>query len=133
MCWNSPKKNGESNLNFVDQVSKEISKRIKGYTVIVSKSTVPVGTSKRIENILRKKNSQKTYDVVSNPEFLREGSALEDFTRPDKIIIGCRSEKAEKMLNDMIFNVKRGNKMKNYSNCKFCPFKQSEYCNGAAW
>ena len=93
-----PKKNGESNLNFVDQVSKEISKRIKGYTVIVSKSTVPVGTSKRIENILRKKNSQKTYDVVSNPEFLREGSALEDFTRPDKIIIGCRSEKAEKML-----------------------------------
>ena len=93
-----PKKNGESNLNFVDQVSKEISKRIKGYTVIVSKSTVPVGTSKRIENILRKKNSQKTYDVVSNPEFLREGSALEDFRRPDKIIIGCRSEKAEKML-----------------------------------
>ena len=93
-----PKKNGESNLNFVDQVSKEISKRIKGYTVIVSKSTVPVGTSKRIENILRKKNSQKTYDVVSNPEFLREGAALEDFTRPDKIIIGCRSEKAEKML-----------------------------------
>ena len=66
--------------------------------MIVSKSTVPVGTSKRIENILRKKNSQKTYDVVSNPEFLREGSALEDFTRPDKIIIGCRSEKAEKML-----------------------------------
>ena len=98
MLEHPQKKNGESNLNFVDQVSKEISKRIKGYTVIVSKSTVPVGTSKRIENILRKKNSQKTYDVVSNPEFLREGSALEDFTRPDKIIIGCRSEKAEKML-----------------------------------
>ena len=93
-----PKKNGESNLNFVNQVSKEISNKIKRYTVIVSKSTVPVGTSRRIENILRKKNSQKTYDVVSNPEFLREGSALEDFTRPDKIIIGCRSEKAEKML-----------------------------------
>ena len=93
-----PKKNGESNLNFVDQVSRELSKKIKGYTVIVSKSTVPVGTSKRIENILKKKISTKMFDVVSNPEFLREGAALEDFTRPDKIIIGCRSARAEKIL-----------------------------------
>ena len=93
-----PKKNGESDLSFVDQVSKEISNKIKGYTVIVSKSTVPVGTSRRIENVLKKKNNSKSFDVVSNPEFLREGSALEDFTRPDKIIIGCRTEKAEKIL-----------------------------------
>ncbi len=93
-----PKKNGESNLNFVDQVTKEISKKIKGYTVIVSKSTVPVGTSRRIEKILKRVSSTKTFDVVSNPEFLREGSALEDFTKPDKIIIGCRTTKAEKIL-----------------------------------
>ena len=93
-----PKKNGESNLNFVDQVTKEISKKIKGYTVIVSKSTVPVGTSRRIEKILKRVRSTKTFDVVSNPEFLREGSALEDFTKPDKIIIGCRTTKAEKIL-----------------------------------
>ena len=93
-----PKKNGESDLSFVDQVSKEISNKIKGYTVVVSKSTVPVGTSRRIENVLKKKNNSKSFDVVSNPEFLREGSALEDFTRPDKIIIGCRTEKAEKIL-----------------------------------
>ncbi|PPR30406.1 MAG: UDP-glucose 6-dehydrogenase [Alphaproteobacteria bacterium MarineAlpha6_Bin6] len=93
-----PKKNGESDLRFVDQVSKEISNKIKGYTVIVSKSTVPVGTSRRIENILKKKNSLKSFDVVSNPEFLREGSALEDFIRPDKVIIGCRTIKAEKIL-----------------------------------
>ena len=92
------KKNGESDLRFVDQVSKEISNKIKGYTVIVSKSTVPVGTSRRIENILKKKNSLKSFDVVSNPEFLREGSALEDFIRPDKVIIGCRTIKAEKIL-----------------------------------
>ena len=93
-----PKKNGESNLNFVDQVAKNISKQIKGYTVIVSKSTVPVGTSRRIENVLKKNNSAKSFDVVSNPEFLREGSALEDFTKPDKIIIGCRTVKSEKIL-----------------------------------
>ena len=93
-----PKKNGQSNLNFVDQATKEISKKIKGYTVVVSKSTVPVGTSRRIEKILKKKKPARMFDVVSNPEFLREGSALEDFMRPDKIVIGCRTFKAEKIL-----------------------------------
>ena len=93
-----PKKNGQSNLNFVDQATKEISKKIKGYTVVVSKSTVPVGTSRRIERILKKKKPARMFDVVSNPEFLREGSALEDFIRPDKIVIGCRTSKAEKIL-----------------------------------
>ena len=93
-----PKKNGQSNLNFVDQATKEISKKIKGYTVVVSKSTVPVGTSRRIEKILEKRKPARMFDVVSNPEFLREGSALEDFIRPDKIVIGCRTFKAEKIL-----------------------------------
>jgi UDPglucose 6-dehydrogenase len=93
-----PKKNGQSNLNFVDQATKEISKEIKGYTVVVSKSTVPVGTSRRIEKILKKRKPARMFDVVSNPEFLREGSALEDFIRPDKIVIGCRTSKAEKIL-----------------------------------
>jgi UDPglucose 6-dehydrogenase len=102
-----PKKNGESNLNFVDQVVNEISNKIKGYTVIVSKSTVPVGTSKRIEKVLKKNNSIKSFDVVSNPEFLREGAALKDFARPDKIIIGCRSVKAEKMLKKIYRPFKR--------------------------
>ena len=93
-----PKKNGQSNLNFVDQATKEISKEIKGYTVVVSKSTVPVGTSRRIEKILKERKPARMFDVVSNPEFLREGSALEDFIRPDKIVIGCRTFKAEKIL-----------------------------------
>ena len=93
-----PKKNGQSNLNFIDQSTKEISKKIKGYTVVVSKSTVPVGTSRRIEKILKKRKPARMFDVVSNPEFLREGSALEDFLRPDKIVIGCRTSKAEKIL-----------------------------------
>jgi len=102
-----PKKNGESNLSFIDQVSKEISNKIKGYTVIVSKSTVPVGTSRRIENVLKKNNSLKSFDVVSNPEFLREGAAVNDFMRPDKIIIGSRSIKAEKILKKIYKNLKR--------------------------
>ena len=93
-----PKKNGQSNLNFVVQATKEISKEIKGYTVVVSKSTVPVGTSRRIEKILKERKPARMFDVVSNPEFLREGSALEDFIRPDKIVIGCRTFKAEKIL-----------------------------------
>jgi len=93
-----PKKNGQSNLNFIDQATKEISKKIKGYTVVVSKSTVPVGTSRRIEKILKERKPARMFDVVSNPEFLREGSALEDFLRPDKIVIGCRTSKAEKIL-----------------------------------
>ena len=93
-----PKKNGQSNLNFVDQATKEISKKLKGYTVVVSKSTVPVGTSRRIEKILKRRKPARMFDVVSNPEFLREGSALEDFIRPDKIVIGCRTFKAEKIL-----------------------------------
>ena len=93
-----PKKNGQSNLNFIDQSTKEISKKIKGYTVVVSKSTVPVGTSRRIEKILKERKPARMFDVVSNPEFLREGSALEDFIRPDKIVIGCRTLKAEKIL-----------------------------------
>jgi len=93
-----PKKNGQSNLNFVDQATKEISKEIKGYTVVVSKSTVPVGTSRRIEKILKERKPARMFDVVSNPEFLREGSALEDFIRPDKIVIGCRTYRAEKIL-----------------------------------
>ena len=102
-----PKKNGESNLSFVDQVSKDISKKIKGYTVVVSKSTVPVGTSKRFENSLKKNNSIKSFDVVSNPEFLREGAAINDFMRPDKIIIGCRTKKAEKILKKIYKKLKR--------------------------
>ena len=93
-----PKKNGQRNLNFVDQATKEISKEIKGYTVVVSKSTVPVGTSRRIEKILKERKPARMFDVVSNPEFLREGSAIEDFIRPDKIVIGCRTSKAEKIL-----------------------------------
>ena len=102
-----PKKNGQSNLSFVDEVSSQIAKNLKHYTVIVSKSTVPVGTSKRIEKIIRRKKSNNLFEVVSNPEFLREGAAINDFMRPDKIIIGCKSKKAEKILKKIYKKLKR--------------------------
>ena len=102
-----PKKNGESDLTYVKQCSKEIAKNLKGYTVIVSKSTVPVGTSKIVENIIKKTKPSNSFDVVSNPEFLREGSAIEDFLRPDKIIIGCRSVKAELILKKVYKTLNR--------------------------
>ena len=93
-----PKKNGESDLSYLKQASKEIAENLNGYTVIASKSTVPVGTSKIIENTIKKIKPKISFDVVSNPEFLREGSAVDDFMRPDKIIIGCRSSKAVTIL-----------------------------------
>ena len=96
-----PKKNGQSNLNFVDQATKEISKKIKGYTVIVSKSTVPVGTSRRIEKILKKRKPARMFDVVSNPEFLREGEAIRDFRFPDRIVVGSNNKKVTKKLETL--------------------------------
>ena len=87
---------GSADLQYVLEVAEEISNSMLDYKVIINKSTVPVGTSKRIENSLKKNNSIKSFDVVSNPEFLREGAAINDFMRPDKIIIGCRTKKAEK-------------------------------------
>ena len=102
-----PKKNGESDLSYVKQCSKEIAKNLKGYTVIVSKSTVPVGTSKIIENIVKKVKPKNSFDVISNPEFLREGSAVEDFLRPDRIIIGCRSLRAGVILKKIYKTLNR--------------------------
>ena len=102
-----PKKNGESDLSYIKQSSKEIAKNLRGYTVIVSKSTVPVGTSTIIENILKKIKPKKLFDVVSNPEFLREGSAVEDFLRPDKIIIGSRTLKAVNILKKIYKTLNR--------------------------
>ena len=95
-----PKKNGQSNLNFIDQATKEISKKIKGYTVVVSKSTVPVGTSDRVKEAIAK-NAKVEFDVVSNPEFLREGFAVDDFLKPERIVVGSSSEKATQLMEKL--------------------------------
>lgn len=101
-------KNGEADLSFVHQAIKEIAKAMNNYTIIVLKSTVPVGTSQKISKIVTELRPDLTegidYDVVSNPEFLREGSAINDFMYPDRIILGTNSKKAIDLLKELYFS-----------------------------
>jgi UDPglucose 6-dehydrogenase len=99
-----PKEDGSADLRYVEEVAETIGKNLDGYKVIVTKSTVPVGTGKKIENIIRSVNgngSHGAFDVASNPEFLREGSAIEDFLRPNRVVIGANSPQAIAILQDL--------------------------------
>ncbi len=89
---------GHADLTYVYAAAEEIASALDGYTVIVTKSTVPVGTGRDVEQIVRKVRPDASFDVVSNPEFLREGSAIEDFMRPDRVVIGTTSEKAQDVM-----------------------------------
>jgi UDPglucose 6-dehydrogenase len=91
----------EADLSAIWDVSHELAKNIKNYCVIVIKSTVPVGTTKKIKKIIETKISSENFGVVSNPEFLREGSAINDFMRPDRVVIGTESKKSEKLMRDL--------------------------------
>ena len=91
----------EADLTAIWEAANEIAENIKSYCVIVTKSTVPVGTTKQIKKIIESKISSENFDVVSNPEFLREGSAINDFMRPDRIVIGTESKKSEKLMRDL--------------------------------
>ena len=92
---------GEADLTYVWDVAEEISENIHKYCVVVTKSTVPVGTTKKVKKIIAKKISEKNFDVVSNPEFLREGSAIDDFMRPDRVVIGCENKKSDKIMKEL--------------------------------
>lgn len=97
-----PRGDGSTELRYVEEVARTIAKNLNGYKVIVTKSTVPVGTGSLIEKIIREECPQDhRFDVASNPEFLREGSAVEDFMRPDRVVIGARSEEAKAILKDL--------------------------------
>jgi UDPglucose 6-dehydrogenase len=85
---------GHADLSYVYAAAKEIAQNVSRYTVIVTKSTVPVGTGHEILRIVRETNPNAEFDVCSNPEFLREGSAIGDFMRPDRVVIGCESQRA---------------------------------------
>lgn len=89
---------GGADLSAVYAVARELAMHINGYTVIVNKSTVPVGTGDEVEAIIRQANPEAEFDVASNPEFLREGSAIEDFMRPDRVVIGTDSERARAVM-----------------------------------
>ncbi len=84
------------------KVANELKKVIKKYKIIITKSTVPVTTGDKIEKILIRLKNKKLVDVVSNPEFLREGEAVRDFSNPDRVIIGTDSKKANKILKSLI-------------------------------
>jgi len=97
----SRKKDGHADLSYVYAVAEEIGKNLKNFSVIVNKSTVPVGTGENVSKIIKKINPSLKFDVASNPEFLREGSAINDFMRPDRVVIGCKSEKAKNILKEL--------------------------------
>jgi UDPglucose 6-dehydrogenase len=92
---------GHADLTYVFRAAEEIAEALDGYTVIITKSTVPVGTGKRVEEIIRKIRPDADFDVASNPEFLREGSAIEDFRRPDRVVCGTTSDVARAALREL--------------------------------
>ncbi|WP_282013653.1 UDP-glucose dehydrogenase family protein [Marinifilum flexuosum] len=97
-----PDEDGSADLQYVLGVAREIGKHAQHYMVVVTKSTVPIGTAKKVkaavQDELDKRNSDLTFDVASNPEFLKEGAAIDDFLKPDRVVIGTESEKAQKVM-----------------------------------
>ena len=89
---------GHADVSFVNAAAEQVAHALTGYAVVVTKSTVPVGTGRRIDAIMRRARPDGEFDVASNPEFLREGSAIGDFMRPDRVVIGCETERAREVL-----------------------------------
>ena len=102
------KQNGEKDISQALNTANEIAKAITGYTLVVIKSTVPVGTSREIERIIAKITDSREFDIASNPEFLREGSAVYDFLHPERIVIGCKNNKAGNLLSSLYQRINLG-------------------------
>jgi UDPglucose 6-dehydrogenase len=92
---------GHADISYVHAAAREIATRLKGFTVIVTKSTVPVGTGDDVERIIRETNPAADFAVVSNPEFLREGAAIRDFQHPDRIVVGIEDDRAKKVMSQI--------------------------------
>ena len=92
---------GHADLSYVYAAAEEIAKTAQDYIVVVTKSTVPVGTNRQVKQIIRKTNPNLQFDVASNPEFLREGAAIEDFMRPDRVVIGVQNDRAKSVMEDI--------------------------------
>jgi UDPglucose 6-dehydrogenase len=95
-----PDENGSADLKHVLEVAEQLGKLLKDYKIIVNKSTVPVGTAEKVRDVIAK-NCKVEFDVVSNPEFLREGFAVDDFMKPDRVVVGTKSEKAKKLMTEL--------------------------------
>ncbi len=116
ICVGTPTKNNKANLKYVYNVVKSIKSNLNKYKIIVTKSTVPVTTGDRIEKILNTKKNQNKFDVISNPEFLREGEAIRDFQYPDRVVIGTDSKKANQIMNNLYLPlIKKGSRYINTS------------------
>ncbi len=99
---------GSVNMEYVEAVARDVGEHMNSYKVIVDKSTVPVGTGERVKRIISENQKEKhDFDVVSNPEFMREGSAIKDFTNPDRIVIGAESEKAKEVMQKIYSGIER--------------------------
>lgn len=96
-----PGEDGSADLSYVLRAAEDLAKYIKRYTVIVDKSTVPVGTSEKVRDVILRNVSPDLFDVVSNPEFLREGVAVEDFMKPDRVVVGTSSDRARKLMHKL--------------------------------
>jgi UDPglucose 6-dehydrogenase len=92
---------GHADLSYVMAAAEEVAQALTGYAVIVTKSTVPVGTNRRVRQVVAKANPKAEFDVASNPEFLREGAAIEDFMKPDRVVVGVQSERAAEVMADI--------------------------------
>lgn len=95
-----PGEDGSADLKYVLQVAGQLGHLIKDYKIIINKSTVPVGTAERVRQVVAE-NCKTDFDVISNPEFLREGFAVDDFMKPDRVVIGTHSERAKKIMNEL--------------------------------
>jgi UDPglucose 6-dehydrogenase len=97
-----PREDGSADLSYVEKVAESIAQNMNGYKVVVTKSTVPVGTGEKIRAIISQSQREKAdFDIVSNPEFLREGSAIEDFMHPNRVVIGADSDQAMAIMKDL--------------------------------
>ena len=92
---------GHADLNYVHNAAREIAENLKGFTVVITKSTVPVGTGDDVERIIAETNPKADFIVASNPEFLREGAAIRDFKHPDRIVVGTEDERARKVIAEI--------------------------------
>ena len=92
---------GHADLRYVMAAAAEIGRAMTGYTVVVTKSTVPVGTNRKVAEAVRSANPKADFDIASNPEFLREGAAIDDFMRPDRVVVGVENDRAQKVMSDI--------------------------------
>lgn len=123
----------EADMKYIHAAATELAEYLQGYTVIATKSTVPVGTGDDVENLIRKKNPTADFDVVSLPEFLREGFAVHDFFNPDRIVVGANTEKARNVIKElykpfegktqMLFVKRRSSEVIKYASNSFLAMK----------